>query len=60
LQIKQIEQASKNTKEQSMLKQHKAVWMKELSHLNSLRKRNTADVDLHTRHGKLNNASFLF
>ncbi|KAF6038651.1 hypothetical protein EB796_003039 [Bugula neritina] len=39
IKIKQIEQqASKNTKEQSMLKQHKAVWMKELSHLTNLEK----------------------
>lgn len=51
LKIKQIEQASKETKAQSLLKQHKAVWMKELAHLNSLRRKHTADVDLQTKHG---------
>lgn len=50
-QIKKIEQASQNTKTQGMLKQHKAVWMKELAHLHSLRRKNTADIDLHTKHG---------
>ncbi|XP_067933173.1 coiled-coil domain-containing protein 148-like [Watersipora subatra] len=53
MKIKQIEQASKNTKIQNMEKQHKAVWAKELNHLNSLRKKNTVEVDLHIRQASL-------
>ena len=50
--MKKIEQASKDCKEKSIHKQHYAVWLKELSRLNSLKRRNSAELDLHIRNGK--------
>jgi len=51
-QMKKIEQASKDTKEHNMLKQHKGVWNKEFSHLNSARKRLSAEIDIFLNKGK--------
>ncbi|XP_076094277.1 coiled-coil domain-containing protein 148-like [Mytilus galloprovincialis] len=47
LKVKKIEQLSKQTKENTLLKQHKLVWNKELIRLNNLRKRLQSDIDVH-------------
>lgn len=47
LKVKKIEQLSKQSKENNLVKQHKLVWNKELIRLNNLRKRLQSDVDLH-------------
>ena len=47
LKVKKIEQLSKQSKENNLIKQHKLVWNKELLRLNNLRKRLQSDVDLH-------------
>ncbi|XP_052094946.1 coiled-coil domain-containing protein 148-like [Mytilus californianus] len=47
LKVKKIEQLSKQTKENNLLKQHKLVWNKELIRLNNLRKRLQSDIDVH-------------
>lgn len=47
LKVKKIEQLSKQSKENNLLKQHKLVWNKELIRLNNLRKRLQSDIDLH-------------
>lgn len=53
IKMKKIEQMSKQTKEGHILKQHKMVWQKEFSRLNSHRKKLQADIDIHVRQGLL-------
>lgn len=49
LKVKKIEQLSKQSKENTLLKQHKLIWQKEFIRLNNLRKRLQGEVDLHRR-----------
>ncbi|KAJ8314064.1 hypothetical protein KUTeg_008625 [Tegillarca granosa] len=49
LKVKKIEQMSKQSKENTLLKQHKLIWQKEFIRLNNMRKRLQGEVDLHRR-----------
>ncbi|XP_056007990.1 coiled-coil domain-containing protein 148-like isoform X2 [Ostrea edulis] len=49
LKVKKIEQMSKQSKENLLLKQHKLIWQKEFMRLNYLRKRIQAEVESHRR-----------
>ena len=49
LKVKKIEQLSKQSKENTLIKQHKLVWNKEFIKLNNARKRANTDVDLHRK-----------
>lgn len=49
LKVKKIEQMSKQSKENLLLKQHKLIWQKEFMRLNNLRKRAQAEVEGHRR-----------
>lgn len=46
--VKKLQDLSKFRKEQNVMKQHKAVWLKELVRLNSLAKRLQAEIDMFT------------
>ncbi|XP_067649359.1 coiled-coil domain-containing protein 148-like [Haliotis asinina] len=47
MKVQKIEQLSKQTKENHLLKQQRLVWQKEFIHLNHLRKKQGAEIDLH-------------
>lgn len=49
LKVKKIEQMSKQSKENLLLKQHKLIWQKEFMRLNNVRKRAQAEVEGHRR-----------
>ncbi|OWF40924.1 coiled-coil domain-containing protein 148-like [Mizuhopecten yessoensis] len=49
LKVKKIEQMSKQTKENNLMKQHKLVWQKEFIRLSSLRKRLQGEIERHRR-----------
>lgn len=46
--VKKLQDLSKFRKEQNVMKQHKAIWFKELVRLNSLAKRLQAEIDMFT------------
>ena len=46
--VKKLQDASKHRKEQNVMKQHKAIWFKELVRLDSMAKRLQAEIDMFT------------